>query len=92
MQTNQEYKRDYGEMYNAKRDPNEATQKRINNFVTNNGVRVEAHSTQESVRGRLHGHQRPDFLLLDDFETNKTKDSQAYTKQVIDHISEFKGV
>lgn len=91
MQTNQEYKRDYGEMYNAKRDPNEATQKRINNFVTNNGVRVEAHSTQESVRGRLHGHQRPDFLLLDDFETNKTKDSQAYTKQVIDHISEFKG-
>ena len=91
MQTNPRYKADFGEMYNAKRDPNEVTQKRINNFVTNNGVRVEAHSTQESVRGRLHGHQRPDFLLLDDFETNKTKDSQAYTKQVIDHISEFKG-
>lgn len=91
MQTNRTYKEDFGDMYNAKRDPNEASQKRINNFVTNNGVRVEAHSTQESVRGRLHGHQRPDFLLLDDFETNKTKESQAYTKQVIDHISEFKG-
>jgi phage terminase large subunit-like protein len=91
MQTNHTFKSDFGELYNAKRDPNEATQKRINNFVTNNGVRVEAHSTQESVRGRLHGHQRPDFLLLDDFETNRTKDSQAYTKQVVDHISEFKG-
>ena len=31
---------------------------------------VEAHSTQESVCGRKHGEQRPDFLLLDDFETN----------------------
>lgn len=90
MQTNPRYKEDYGEMYNVKRDADNVTQKRINNFVTNNGVRVEAHSTQESVRGRLHGHQRPDFLLLDDFETNKTKDSKAYTEQVIKHIDEFK--
>lgn len=51
-------------------------------------MRVEAHSTQESVRGRLHLNQRPDCLILDDIETNKTKDSQAYTKQVADHISE----
>lgn len=90
MQTNQRYIHDFGEMYNAKREQDKATQKRINNFVTNNGIRVEAHSTQESVRGRIHGHQRPDFLLLDDFETNKTKDSKAYTEQVIKHINEFK--
>lgn len=90
MQTNVRYKADFGEMYNSSRSAAEATQKKVNNFVTNNGVRVEAHSTQESVRGRLHGHQRPDFLLLDDFETNKTKDSVAHTKQVIDHINEFK--
>lgn len=90
MQTNQRYKADFGEMYNAKRNADEVTQKRVNNFITNNGVRVEAHSTQESVRGRIHGHQRPDFLLLDDFETNKTKDSKAYTEQVIKHIDEFK--
>ena len=43
------------------------------------------------MRGRIHGHQRPDFLLLDDFETNKTKDSEAITKSVIAHIDEFKG-
>jgi hypothetical protein len=90
LQTNQKIRADFGELFNSKRDPNEATQKRINNFVTNNNVRVEAHSTQESVRGRIHGHQRPDFLLLDDFETNKTKDSKAYTLQVIGHIDEFK--
>lgn len=90
MQTNPRYKADFGEMYNSKRNADEVTQKRVNNFVTNNGVRVEAHSTGESVRGRIHGHQRPDFLLLDDFETNKTKDSKAYTEQVISHINEFK--
>lgn len=89
MQTNKRLKADFGELYNSKRSSSEVSQKRINNFVTNNGVRVEAHSTQESVRGRIHGHQRPDFLLLDDFETAKTKDSEAYTSQIIKHIKEF---
>lgn len=89
MQVNKRLRYDFKELYNAKRSSSEVSQKRINNFVTNNGVRVEAHSTQESVRGRIHGHQRPDFLLLDDFETAKTKDSEAYTTQIIKHIKEF---
>jgi len=90
MQTNQRFIYDFGELFNSKRNPEEITQKRVNNFITNTGVRVEAHSTQESVRGRLHAHQRPDFLLIDDFETNKTKDSVAYTEQIRKHIDEFK--
>ena len=90
LQTNGRIKSEFGEVYNAPKKQDEVQQKRVNNFVANNGVRVEAHSTQESVRGRIHGHQRPDFLLLDDFETNKTKDSVAYTQQVIEHINEFK--
>jgi predicted phage terminase large subunit-like protein len=90
LQTNRKIITDFGQLYNSKRDPEESTIKRVANFVTNNGIRVEAHSTQESVRGRLHGDQRPDFVLLDDFETNKTKDSQAYTAQVVGHIDEFK--
>lgn len=90
LQTNKLLKSDFGELYNAKRDENEATQKKINNFIANNGVRVEAHSTGKSVRGRLHGNQRPDFLLLDDFETNDTKDSKLITNSVIAHIDEFK--
>lgn len=90
MQINQRFISDFGELFNANKNPDEITQKRVNNFLTNTGIRVEAHSTQESVRGRLHRDQRPDFLLLDDFETNKTKNSKAYTEQVIKHIDEFK--
>jgi len=88
LQKNPRILDDYGELYNAKRNSEELTQKKISNFLTNNGIRVEAHSTQESIRGRLHGAQRPDCLILDDFETNKTKDSEAYTDQVANHISE----
>lgn len=88
LQRNPRILADYGELYNAKRNSEELTQKKISNFLTNNGIRVEAHSTQESIRGRLHGAQRPDCLILDDFETNKTKDSEAYTAQVAGHISE----
>lgn len=85
---NKKLKADYGVIFSKERGINDIKQNRINNFVTENGIRVEAHSTQESVRGRLHLNQRPDCLLADDIETNKTKESQAYTKQVKDHITE----
>lgn len=85
---NARFQADFGILFSKEKSVNEIKQNRINNFITQNGVRIEAHSTQESVRGRLHLAQRPDFLSLDDFETNKTKESQAYTKQVRDHITE----
>lgn len=88
LTNNKRFKADFGILFSKEKSVNEIKQNRINNFITQNGVRVEAHSTQESVRGRLHLAQRPDFLSLDDFETNKTKESQAYTKQVKDHITE----
>jgi phage terminase large subunit-like protein len=88
MVNNKRLQADFGVLFSKERGIQDIKQNRINNFVCENGVRVEAHSTQESVRGRLHLNQRPDCLILDDIETNKTKDSQAYTKQVADHISE----
>jgi phage terminase large subunit-like protein len=88
MTNNKRLQADFGVLFSKQRGIEDIKQNRINNFVTENGIRVEAHSTQESVRGRLHLNQRPDCLILDDIETNKTKDSQAYTKQVQDHISE----
>lgn len=88
---NERYKADFGVMFSKERGINDIKQNRINNFITENGIRVEAHSTQESIRGRLHLEQRPDYLALDDFETNKTKSSEAYTKQVRDHITEAMG-
>jgi hypothetical protein len=50
---------------------------------------AEPDSTSESVRSRLHQNQRPDFVLLGDFETNKTKDGKAYIDQVQKHIDKF---
>lgn len=88
MVNNKRLQADYGILFSKERSINDIKQNRINNFVCENGTRIEAHSTQESVRGRLHLNQRPDAMILDDIETNKTKDSQAYTKQVADHISE----
>ena len=88
MTNNKRLQFDFGTLFSKERGIDQIKQNRINNFVTENGIRVEAHSTQESVRGRLHLNQRPDFLLLDDIETNKTKDSEAYTKQVRDHLTE----
>ena len=88
MVNNKRLQADFGVLFSKERGIQDIKQNRINNFVCENGVRVEAHSTQESVRGRLHLNQRPDCLILDDIETNKTKDSKAYTKQVADHISE----
>lgn len=88
MVNNNLLKRDFGVLFSRERGIQDIKQNRINNFITENGIRVEAHSTQESVRGRIHLNQRPDFLLFDDIETNKTKDSEAYTKQVKDHLTE----
>lgn len=88
MTNNKRLQSDFGVLFSKKKGIEDIKQNRINNFVCENGVRVEAHSTQESVRGRLHLNQRPDFLILDDIETNKTKTSEAYTKQVKDHITE----
>ena len=88
MVNNKRMQSDFGVLFSKERSITDIKQNKINNFVCENGIRVEAHSTQESVRGRIHLNQRPDFLILDDFETNKTKDSEAYTKQVKDHITE----
>lgn len=101
LQTNRRFIADFGEKYNTKRSKDEATQKRIKDFITNpdkdeagnilkEGIRVEAHSTQESIRGRVHGAMRPGFVLLDDFETKKTLKSEVATNQIRSHIQEFK--
>ena len=91
LSNNARIKNDFGILYRRSKALEEIKQNRINNFVTENGIRVEAHTTQESMRGRLHLNQRPDCLIIDDFENNKTRDSQAYTKQVEKHISEALG-
>jgi hypothetical protein len=88
LMTNRALIADYGQLF-SKKHTEELTMRRLSKFITHNKIMAEAHSTSESVRGRLHKDQRPDFVLLDDFETNKTKDSKAYIDQVQKHIDEF---
>ncbi len=88
LQNNKLLISDYGNLFNAARSSSTVTQKRVKDFLTTNGIRVEAHTTQEPVRGRLHVSQRPDLLILDDFETSKTVASEAATATVRRHINE----
>jgi phage terminase large subunit-like protein len=91
LTNNLRFKADFGILFSKERSINDIKQTKINNFITENNIRVEAHSTGESVRGRKHGNQRPDFLLLDDFENNNTKTSKAHTDKIRDHITEAMG-
>lgn len=87
--TNRRIIKDFGFLYEKKRSSDEMTLTRIGKFLTKNNVLMEAHSVAESVRGRIYQAQRPDFVCADDFETNKTRYSEAYTAVTKSHIEEF---
>ena len=89
LTTNKQLIRDFGQLYERQSSAS-PQMKRISNFITNNGVKVEAFSTQESARGRIYLAFRPDLVIMDDFENTKTKDSDIVTQKVIEHIDEFK--
>ena len=89
FQTNKLLVADFGQLYWEEASVKKSTRKRIGNFVLANGVKYEAFSTQQSVRGRVYGKYRPDAIYLDDIETSKTKRSAARTSEVIAHIDEM---
>jgi hypothetical protein len=103
LQTNKRIKEDFGELYNARKDMTEKTEKSVTDFITNpirnpetgdiikRGIRVEAHTTQESARGFLYDGKRPGLVILDDFENSKTIRSEAITRNIWEHIQELKG-
>lgn len=89
LQSNKLLKKDFGELYIERRSQQLKTLKRITEFITTNGIKVEAFSTQQSTRGRIYKGWRPDLHVIDDFETTKTKASQPVIKKIKDHISEM---
>ncbi|HEY1747823.1 MAG TPA: hypothetical protein VGG11_13810 [Xanthobacteraceae bacterium] len=91
LQTNDLLVADFGQLYNKPRTKEEATLKRISNFVTNNRIRVEAHTALTPMRGRLYQQYRPDFVLRDDLENAITADSPAITEKIIRLLDEAKG-
>lgn len=99
LRTNANLLRDFGNLYKKKKKKNpeetdidDPQMKRIGSFITENGVKVEAFSTQESTRGRSFAFRgkiyRPDQYINDDIETSKTKDSLPVTEKIIEHIDE----
>lgn len=82
---------DFGQLYNEERFAAFKTKKRIKDFITANKIRVAAYTTQQAVRGRTYGENRPDELILDDFETYLTIRSKAAQDQVDAHMGEFYG-
>lgn len=91
LQTNDRIKEDYSNLFNSTRSRVEEKQeKRIDSFVTENGVRCESHTCQESLRGRKHFADRPDCFFIDDFETLSVVRSEAAVNEVATHLSELK--
>lgn len=80
---------DFGHLYFEKRSGQQKTLKRISEFITVSGIKVEAFSTQKSTRGRIYENYRPDLFVLDDFETTKTKASVPVMQKIQGHISEM---
>lgn len=93
LQTNLRIISDFGHLFFKKTNRqaySEAKMKRIKNFITENGVRVSAYTTQESTRGRLFANIRPDAFIFDDFENTITKESIPITQKIIAHIDELR--
>lgn len=90
LQTNKRLIADFGHLYTQQRSMDEVKRKRVTSFITSNNIKVEAFSTQESTRGRVHGPYRPDMYVIDDFETIITRKSVKRTKTVIAHIKELR--
>ena len=89
LQGNELLLADFGHMYNQPRTKDQAQLKRVSNFVTANGIRVEAHTALTPMRGRLYQHHRPDFVLRDGFESANQRGKPCNNRQ--DHQAARRG-
>jgi hypothetical protein len=83
LQSNDRLIEDFGNLYNEPRTKEQVQVKRIAKFNTTTGVRFEAHTALTPTRGRKVGTERPDFVLRDDIENEKTVLSPAVTEKLI---------
>jgi len=90
LQTNPLIIRDFWQLF-FDNDSKEKKSKKtwVADFLTSNWVRVQAITTWQPIRGMIYNAVRPDYLVYDDFENNKTKKSTALTRQVIEHFDEM---
>ncbi|MCK5602253.1 hypothetical protein KAR91_10300, partial [Candidatus Pacearchaeota archaeon] len=93
LQTNKRLLQDFGQVFyeQSLEDTGikKSHKKSIDEFITTTGIKLKAFSTGMSTRGELHMNHRPDYYTLDDFENEKTKVSEARTKEVKAFIDEL---
>lgn len=63
-------------------------QESMNVFDTSTGVKVLADTVGTDQRGQLQEASRPDFILMDDFETRATLRSAVISKSIWDNMEE----
>ncbi len=96
LQINKKILKDFGQLYRKRKkfkskeeqQEDEPQIKTLGNFITENRVKVERFTTQESARGRISGKNRPDLFIFDDIENTITKESLALTSRIIRHVDE----
>lgn len=59
-------------------------------FTTATGIKVLADTVGSSQRGSIQDENRPDLIILDDFETRETLRSAVKTKTIWDNMQEAK--
>ena len=90
LQTNQRIIDDFWQLfYNTDTSVKKSQKQGISNFLTSNWVRVQAITTQQSIRWFIFNGIRPDHIVYDDFENKITKKSNKRTREVIEHFDEM---
>ena len=56
-------------------------------IVTSNGVRIDALGTSQKIRGRRHFAKRPELIILDDLENDKTVRSPVQRQKVKEWVT-----
>lgn len=74
LKYNQKLREDFGELLSPKKVLNDKDNSE--EFVTMNGVKVQASSIGKALRGARHGAYRPDLVIMDDLESSKNTNTK----------------
>ena len=89
LQTNQKLIRDFWQLFFDDSAIKRSKKTWVADFLTSNWIRVQAITTGQPIRWMIFWSTRPDYVVYDDFENNRTKKSNALTRQVIEHFDEM---
>lgn len=74
LKYNQKLREDFGELLSPKKVLNDKDN--AEEFVTFNGIKVQASSIGKQLRGARHGAYRPDLVIMDDLESSKNTNTR----------------